>query len=118
MVRTPGRFKITRDTLRPRIKNFPQHANKTIANVFEEHRRLMQNDAKINAPWKDRTGDARRGLTATRRKEGNKHTLTLFHMVEYGIWLEVRFGGKNAIIEPTIDKFYPVVIRQIAQRLF
>ena len=62
----------------------------------------VENYAKENAPWDDRTGDARDGLTARGEQRLTKYTIYLFHTVDYGIWLEVRWDGKYAIILPTI----------------
>lgn len=66
--------------------------------------------AKANAPWEDRTGDAREGLTATAEVEDEGFVINLFHTVEYGIWLEIRWGGTYAIIEPTIEEMGPRVM--------
>lgn len=61
--------------------------------------------AKDNAPWDDRTGDAREGLTAEAYHDGSKHGVVLYHTVDYGIWLEIRWSGTYAIILPTIEHF-------------
>lgn len=58
---------------------------------------------KTNAPWRDQTGNARNGLAATPFAEGvGSFGIDLFHTVPYGIWLEVRFSGRYAIIDPTL----------------
>jgi len=69
---------------------------KGFANNVEEY-------AKEHAPWENRTGDARNGLRATAEQRLVSYTITLFHTVDYGIWLEVRWDGKYAIILPTIE---------------
>jgi len=59
--------------------------------------------ARENAPWTDQTGNARSGLHAVPFHEPLiAHGVILSHSVPYGIWLEVRFDGKYAIIVPTI----------------
>jgi len=63
----------------------------------------VQDYAQEHAPWEDRTGEARQGLTAKAEQRLTRYTITLFHTVEYGIWLEVRWDGKYAIILPTIE---------------
>ncbi len=76
---------------------------------------------KANAPWNDVTGAARNGLTgrygggsggrdATGRFTAGggsaaSHRVTFAHSVLYGIWLEVRFDGRNAIIMPAVERF-------------
>ena len=62
---------------------------------------------KEHARWDDRTGDARAGLRAEGSFELVRYTISLYHTVEYGIWLEVRWNGKYAIINPTIEAMGP-----------
>jgi hypothetical protein len=89
----------------------------------------IQDDARRNAPWEDRTGNARSGIffavdgfglgtitgevTADAKAEmsdvtvesGDKDTLivTLGHSVFYGRYLELSNGGRYAIIMSTIE---------------
>lgn len=67
----------------------------------------MQAYARLHAPWKDRTGNARAGLKTVviHNEQTQRSTVYLGHSVPYGIWLEVRFGGRNSIIIPTIFRF-------------
>lgn len=69
-----------------------------------------------NAKWTDRTGAARNGLGATVKTSGDDVAIVLFHTVPYGVFLEVRWGGKYAIIEPTIAAMAPLYLQAI-QRL-
>lgn len=62
---------------------------------------------KDHAPWDDRTGSARDGLTAQGEFSFIEYTVVLFHTVDYGIWLEIRWNGKYAIIQPTIEAMGP-----------
>ena len=75
----------------------------------------MQNHARENARWQDRTGNARTGLFATTTREAAKDIVTLYlshgHTVFYGIFLELARGGKYAIIMPTIEKHLPELKR-------
>lgn len=61
--------------------------------------------AQSNAPWEDRTGDARAGLDVDVRREGNVIVWEMFHSVDYGLYLETRWNGKYAIIMPTLEMF-------------
>lgn len=65
--------------------------------------------ARQNAPWTDRTANARNGLFTTVNRDGTAWVMTLGHSVPYGIWLEVRFSGRFAIIRPTIAHEAPDV---------
>ena len=55
-----------------------------------------------NAPWTDRTGNARSGLFTATKREGKRFFILLSHTASYGIWLEVRFSGRYEIIVPTL----------------
>lgn len=59
--------------------------------------------ARTNAPWQDQTSNARNGLTAVPEVEPSRYSIVLFHRMPYGIWLEVRWSGRYAIILPTIQ---------------
>lgn len=76
---------------------------------------------KSNAPWNDVTGNARSGLRGTYggpgggRDSGGRftaggggahtHRVVFSHSMDYGIWLEIRFEARNAIIMPAVEKF-------------
>lgn len=68
----------------------------------------MVNWAKENHPWQNNTGNAERGLQAQVVWSDKDHfTIFLGHGpdVFYGIWLEVRWGGRYAILQPTVEHF-------------
>ena len=78
----------------------------------EELKDQMVEYMKANAPWADRTGDAREGLQGAVVWQDDTHfTIMLGHgeNIEYGIWLEVRWGGKYAIVTPTVHHFAPMM---------
>jgi hypothetical protein len=59
-----------------------------------------QNWMRNNAPWTDRTGNARQGLFARSFRRVSGWTIVLYHSVSYGIWLEIAMDRKYKIIEP------------------
>jgi len=72
-------------------------ANREIAPMLERY-------AKANRPWKDRTGNARRGLTASSEMTASELVIRLAHTVPYGVFLELCQAGKYAILLPTMEK--------------
>jgi diacylglycerol kinase len=72
--------------------------------------------ARANAPWTDRTGNARNGLFATHEPEPMvRHSLIIYHTMPYGVWLEVRWSGRYAIIGPTMFHIAPLLAAQVAE---
>ncbi len=85
----------------------------------------MQNSAayleermKADRPWTDRTGDARKRLSARAYAQDN-HTfaIELAQGVDYGIYLELAHEKKYAIIMPTIHLYSNEVIESIANAI-
>lgn len=61
----------------------------------------LEGQMKDNAPWTDRTSNARNGLFATARFESDHIRIIMAHSVEYGKYLELARDGRYAIIRPT-----------------
>lgn len=83
------------DTLNPRI-------NSAITAAFEYQAPKSEARMKTTASWTDRTTNARSGLFTKPTHEGDHHELLLSHLVAYGIWLELAFSGKYAVVTPEI----------------
>jgi hypothetical protein len=66
-----------------------------------------QSYMRTNAPWTDRTSNARNGLFGKAVTKDDEYAIVYYHTMPYGIWLEVRFNGKYAIILPTLQQFGP-----------
>lgn len=66
--------------------------------------RKLENYAKQNAPWTDRSGRARLGLHSYTEKKPFGYRLIIAHGVDYGIWLELAHEKKYAILNETIQQ--------------
>lgn len=73
---------------------------------------------KTNAKWTDRTGNARNGLGASVQVSTNRVAIVLYHSVPYGVFLEVRWGGRYAVIEPAMAQFGPEFVNAIQRLTF
>lgn len=62
----------------------------------------LQDYARDNAKWTDRTGHARQRLVGKSYRIGNVRRIELSHGVDYGMWLELAHEQRFAILEPTI----------------
>lgn len=72
----------------------------------------LEGRAKENAPWRDRTGNARAGLYGSTELRGlmrNEVVIKLGHSMEYGVFLELARDGRYAILKPTIDAAVPEI---------
>lgn len=107
------------DSLTPRMLALPLVVDEGIEALLEQVAEEMQEYARSHASWDDRTGEARSGLTAEVVDEGLfSNSIVLYHTVDYGIWLEIRWNGKYAIIVPTIEHFGPIIMSSLALDAF
>lgn len=89
----------------------PHHLEEEVLNVAVDALAYAQE----NAPWEDRTGDARAGLDVDVRWEGHSLVWEMWHGVDYGLYLETRWNGRYAIIMPTLEQFAPKIGRGLSE---
>lgn len=83
-------------------------------------RQRLEEAAKRDAPWTDRTGAARRELFAAAEEVSNDLIVVyLSHgpEVEYGRYLETRWQEKYAVILPTLQAHAADIWKLIAREL-
>lgn len=90
------------DTLSGNLQRLPTKVERAVVGATDYASTRGQGYAKLNAKWTDRTGNARQGLRVFPIHETGRSTIVVAHGVPYGIWLEVRFSGRYAIIGPTL----------------
>lgn len=89
--------------LKMNVRQYKEDVDKAIEFLVNFHATEAARNMKMNAPWTDRTSAARNGLFTAVTKRGEGHyTIILSHSVHYGIWLEVKFSGRDAIVAPTV----------------
>lgn len=103
------------DSLTPRLRALPFLLDAATEEALEELAEEVESYMHREAPWEDQSGAARDGLRAEYNDAGLfKHEIILYHSVDYGIWLEVRWNGRYAIIQPTIEHFGPQVMSRLS----
>jgi hypothetical protein len=90
-------------------------AKEAIQVVLEYWATQAMSIMKSGARWTDQTGVARQGLLAKAFKEGDGSVLVLWSQAPYGIWLEVRWSGKYAIVGPTLRTIAPAVLQMAGE---
>lgn len=71
---------------------------------------------KQNAPWTDRTGDARANLYSVVQHAARRTvSILLSHgsLIPYGVYLEVLHAGRFAIIAPSVDVWGPQMLQGV-----
>ena len=87
-----------------KAKGMSGRLNSAIGLYMHHQTPKVQDYMRSNARWQDRTGNARNGLFAKYVNiSDDTFSIDLYHTMPYGIWLEVRWAGKYAIIFPTVQ---------------
>lgn len=108
-----GVFKF--DSLTPPLKRLLPRVDAAVSIVFDSYESVAETYARSNAPWTDRTGNARAGLFAQHDAEPMVvHRLTIYGTMPYTYWLEVRWSGRYAIIGPTLVHIAPLLSADLA----
>lgn len=85
------------------MANFEGKAQVAFRMYAETSALKLQNSARANARWTDRTGQARQRLTGDSVTITNGYKLRLAHGVDYGKWLELANEKRYSIIPETIQ---------------
>ena len=116
-------FKLDDLNLRRNLAQYGAHVNKTITLTTEFAAGEGLTTMKTQAPWTDRTTNARSGLWTKDFHTGSgpigftKHTVVFGHAMDYGIWLEVANSGKYQIIMPTVVATGQAIMKSLALQL-
>lgn len=95
------------------INKFDERLRAGLLIITKQVAKLMENWAKDNAKWTDRTGNARKGLKASAKWEDYINlVVSMSHKVDYGPMLELAYAKKYAVLEPALQKYKNEFIRQ------
>lgn len=71
----------------------------------------MESYAKQNAPWTDRTGNARRTLSGfVVSDDAGSLLIGVAGHMPYSPKLELFYGGRYSILAPTVDVYAPTIL--------
>ena len=96
-------FRLDPSRLLEGMANFETRAHAAMYAYARTSAQKLEDSAKMNRPWTDRTGHAKQRLHAGVQEIPDKgFKLSLAHGVDYGIWLELAHEKRFAIIDKTI----------------
>lgn len=95
-------FRYDDKQLRSNVKRLPAKIDNAISAVVDYNSAYAETYIKTRAPWTDRTGAARTGLTAISNGGGGSYEILMAYSVTYGIWLEIANDRRYAIITPAM----------------
>lgn len=104
-------FRMDSSNLIKNLSIMESRVDKAIKVKAEVAAAKLQTQAREEAPWTDRTGDARKRMISYVSQEKKGYRINLAGGVEYALWLELANEGKYAIIEPTIRLKSPEIIK-------
>lgn len=101
-------------TVAARIDGLARHIDEQTLRIAEGIAEDVWLYMTENHPWVNRTGDAEAALTAEAVRLA-EHIVSIYaaHGVDYGIWLEIRWGGKWGIIPEALQYAYPRIMREL-----
>lgn len=95
-------FRIDSTEVQNNLKALPPKVNAAVGMYAKTASKTLENYAKQNAPWTDRTGHARQRLTGDATEVERGWQIELSQGVDYGIFLELAHEKRFAILQPTI----------------
>ena len=124
-------------SLNPAITAYGDKVKQAVVKVALFIGAKMESSAKANAPWTDRTANARQGLfyavdgggaseaSGSQRLAGQESdtvsvakdvvALYLSHSMNYGVFLELCNAGKYAIIMKTMESHYNELLQMLKE---
>ncbi len=92
------------------VERYGDRVLTAVAAVAQRVATEMQNEAKANATWTDRTGNARTGLFGTSEADFARKVVTIYlsqgTAIDYGVWLELANSGRYAVVMRTMEAHY------------
>lgn len=98
-----------------RVASYAKKLLEAVYRLATEWATRIEAQMKANAPWVNRTGNARAGLFGRAMKLAVGAIIVAGHSVKYGIYLERKYAGRNAIVTPTLQQSYGPIFASLQQ---
>jgi len=73
--------------------------------------KILEANAKADAPWEDRTSNARNSIQGDWGWKGDHLIITVSGNMEYSVYLELAREKRFAVLYPTVQKHAPSIIK-------
>ena len=101
------------------IERYGDRVLTAVAAVAQYVATEMQNQAKADAPWTDRTGNARTGIFGTSEADFSSRVVTIYlshsATLDYPLFLEIGNSGKYAVIMRTMESHYETLMQMLRE---
>lgn len=98
------------------VEKYGERVYVALRAVADQFASILQDEARREASWTDRTGNARSGIF-TIAEQAAQDAIEIYlshgHSIEYGKWLELAHGGQYAVIMPTLEKNLPRLMKML-----
>lgn len=102
----------------PAVENYINAILERVDKLIHQFAKDIEEWMKINAPWKDRSSNARQTLRAEAERLGREvWSILLAGGVDYFVYLELAHQGRFAIIGPALNRFVPQIFNDLRKLL-
>lgn len=105
------------DTFTAGVQQYSDDLVTMLQQIALEFEPQIENWMKTNAPWVDRTGNARQSLCAEVEQIVMGARIALDYGVSYGVFLELGMQSEYAIIAPALDYWSPLIWKEVQKRM-
>lgn len=108
-------FTMDMGALRSELQRMQQRSLHAMEVQAQASAKSLEAQARVGAPWQDRTGAARGGITGRAERRGAVFTITLSGSVHYLVYLELAHGRKWAALWPAMEKNAQRILTSMAR---
>lgn len=101
----------------PGARQYESAVRQAVFQLLQYYGGVAQQDAQHNAPWTDRSGNARQTLRGYADENGDVLRMVLKHGMPYGVYLETKNGGRWGIVTRTVEDLADDVFRAVVTLL-
>lgn len=96
------------------LEAYQQKCLQAVTNIAAYFAPMFEAHAKENAAWTDRSANARQALHGCHEQAANDIVeIYIAHGMDYGVFLELRWAGKYAILWDTVNVHLPQIDKML-----